>query len=160
MHVSLLGVETLTVGALRRSVFWLRGYSQPICVSILGPEDARKRVWKAQTTDLGLPATNVASTKVSSKVATFCTNECLPATTSCHVCQIQPQLLNSLQFFHLMKTSYELHEDPDFVLIVVLEEVVDLSELFITCNSMINFSSLRLDNSPFNSGILLPSESA
>ena len=35
--------------------------------------------------------------------------------------------LNSLQFFHLMKTSYELHEDPDFVLTIVHGEVIDLA---------------------------------
>ena len=34
------------------------------------------------------------------------------------------------QFFHLIKTfSYELYEDPDFVLIIVHEEVVDLVEV-------------------------------
>ena len=35
--------------------------------------------------------------------------------------------LISLQFFHLMKTFYEFHEDPDFVLIVLLEVVIDLA---------------------------------
>ena len=44
-------------------------------------------------------------------------------------------------------SSYDLHEDPDFVVIVVHEEVVVSSKLFMSCKSMINFSSLRLDNS-------------
>ena len=36
--------------------------------------------------------------------------------------------MKSLQFFHLMETSHELHEDPDFVL-EIAPEVVDLVEV-------------------------------
>ena len=37
--------------------------------------------------------------------------------------------LKSLQFFHLIKTSNQLHEDPDHVPINVHEEVVDLVDV-------------------------------
>ena len=47
-----------------------------------------------------------------------------------------------------MKTfDVSFTKDPDFVLIVVLEEVVDLVGIVHHLNSMINFSSLRLNNS-------------
>ena len=38
----------------------------------------QRQLWKAQST------TNAASTRVSCKVATFCTKWCLPSATSCH----------------------------------------------------------------------------
>ena len=38
----------------------------------------QRQLWKAQ------PTTNAASTRVSCKVATFCTKWCLPSATSCH----------------------------------------------------------------------------
>ena len=43
--------------------------------------------------------------------------------------------------------SYELHEDPDFVRIILLKKLLISSKLFITCKGVIHFSPLRLDNS-------------
>ena len=43
--------------------------------------------------------------------------------------------------------AYELHEDPDFVPIIVHEEVVDLVEVVHHGISVVNFPSLRTDNS-------------
>ena len=42
---------------------------------------------------------------------------------------IECRALKSFQFFHLIKTFHELHEDPNFVPIIVHEEVVDLVEV-------------------------------
>ena len=43
--------------------------------------------------------------------------------------------------------SYELHEDPDFVRIILLKKLLISSKLFIRCKGVIHFSSLRLHNS-------------
>ena len=43
--------------------------------------------------------------------------------------------------------SYEFHEDPDFVLIVFLEVVLDLAWIAHLCYSMINLHLLKSNNS-------------
>ena len=52
--------------------------------------------------------------------------------------------MKSLQFFLLIETSHELHEDPSFVPTIVHEEVVDLVQVFVSLMS--TTISLYLDS--------------